>query len=228
MKKIILITIIVFVQYSFSQEIEKMDKKELRVAYQNLVISKNNQKDSLVNLITNLSVANSKLLDEVNKIQQFVLVEKSKNTENINKISELQQVIKSQEEKIKVLSVKPINITTFSKVPDELAGCSHLFSTTKTNYNLDKFYYFDDIGTTALISIDYKIQTLKNVSSFKEGDSEITVYGNENYTAYIHFIQVIKQNGKESEESADYSAELVIKDKNNQEIKIKVYGQGGC
>lgn len=225
MKKIILFTIIVFVQYSFSQEIEKMDKKELRVAYQNLVISKNNQKDSLVNLITNLTVTNSKLLDEVNKIQQIVLVEKSKNTENINKISELQQVIKSHEEKIKVLSVKPINITTFSKVPDELAGCSYLFSTTKTNYNLDKFYYFDDIGTTALISIDNKIQTLKNVSSFKEGDSEITVYGNENYTAYIHFIQVIKQNG---EESTDYSAELVIKDKNNQEIKIKVYGQGGC
>ena len=225
MKKIILFTIIAFVQYSFSQEIEKMDKKELRVAYQNLVISKNYQKDSLVNLITNLTVTNTKLLDEVNKIQQIVLVEKSKNTENINKISELQQVIKSQEEKIKVLSVKPINITTFSKVPDELAGCSYLFSTTKTNYNLDKFYYFDDIGTTALISIDNKIQTLKNVSSFKEGDSEITVYGNENYTAYIHFIQVIKQNG---EESADYSAELVVKDKNNQEIKIKVYGQGGC
>ena len=76
------------------------------------------------------------------QIQQIVLVEKSKNTENINKISELQQVIKSQEEKIKFLSVKPINITTFSKVPDELAGCSYLFSTTKTNYNLDKFYYF--------------------------------------------------------------------------------------
>ena len=225
MKKIILFTIIAFVQYSFSQEIEKMDKKELRVAYQNLVISKNYQKDSLVNLITNLTVTNTKLLDEVNKIQQIVLVEKSKNTENINKISELQQVIKSQEEKIKVLSVKPINITTFSKVPDELAGCSYLFSTTKTNYNLDKFYYYDDIGTTALISIDNKILTLKNVSSFKEGDSEITVYGNENYTAYIHFIQVIKQNG---EESADYSAELVVKDKNNQEIKIKVYGQGGC
>ena len=225
MKKIILFTIIAFVQYSFSQEIEKMDKKELRVAYQNLVISKNYQKDSLVNLITNLTVTNTKLLDEVNKIQQIVLVEKSKNTENINKISELQQVIKSQEEKIKVLSVKPINLTAFSKVPDELAGCSYLFSTTKTNYNLDKFYYYDDIGTTALISIDNKILTLKNVSSFKEGDSEITVYGNENYTAYIHFIQVIKQNG---EESADYSAELVVKDKNNQEIKIKVYGQGGC
>lgn len=225
MKKIILFTIIVFVQNSFSQEIEKMDKKELRVAYQNLVISKNNQRDSLINVINGLSISNAKLLDDIKKIQQSVIIEESKNREKANKINELQLVIKSQEEKIKVLSVKPINITTFSKVPDELAGCSYLFSTTKTNYNLDKFYYFDDIGTTALISIDNKIQTLKNVSSFKEGDSEITVYGNENYTAYIHFIQVIKQNG---EESADYFAELVIKDKNNQEIKIKVYGQGGC
>ena len=202
-----------------------MDKKELRAAYQNVIISKNNQKDSLTNVINGLSSSNIKLLDDIKKIQQSAIIEESKNREKANKINELQLVIKSQEEKIKVLSVKPINITTFSKVPDELAGCSYLFSTTKTNYNLDKFYYFDDIGTTALISIDNKIQTLKNVSSFKEGDSEITVYGNENYTAYIHFIQVIKQNG---EESADYFAELVIKDKNNQEIKIKVYGQGGC
>ncbi|SNB04474.1 hypothetical protein JIP1600_1140014 [Flavobacterium psychrophilum] len=38
-------------------------------------------------------------------------------------------------------------------------------------------------------------------------------------------IKVIK---KSSEEAYDYSAELVVKDKNNQEIKIKVYGQGGC
>ena len=225
MKKIILISIFSFFQNSYSQDIEKMDKKELRAAYQNLIISKNNQKDSLTNVINGLSSSNIKLLDDIKKIQQSVIIEESKNREKANKINELQLVIKSQEEKIKVLSVKPINITTFSKVPDELAGCSYLFSTTKTNYNLDKFYYFDDIGTTALISIDNKIQTLKNVSSFKEGDSEITVYGNENYTAYIHFIQVIKQNG---EESADYFAELVIKDKNNQEIKIKVYGQGGC
>lgn len=225
MKKIILFIIFGIIQNTFSQEIDKMDKKELRVAYQNLVVSKNNQRDSLINVINGLSISNAKLLDDIKKIQQSVIIEESKNTEKANKINELQLVIKSQEEKIKVLSVKPINITTFSKVPDELAGCSYLFSTTKTNYNLDKFYYFDDIGTTALISIDNKIQTLKNVSSFKEGDSEITVYGNENYTAYIHFIQVIKQNG---EESADYFAELVIKDKNNQEIKIKVYGQGGC
>jgi hypothetical protein len=140
MKKIILFTIIVFVQNSFSQEIEKMDKKELRVAYQNLVISKNNQRDSLINVINGLSISNAKLLDDIKKIQQSVIIEESKNREKANKINELQLVIKSQEEKIKVLSVKPINITTFSKVPDELAGCSYLFSTTKTNYNLDKFY----------------------------------------------------------------------------------------
>ncbi|WP_180266584.1 hypothetical protein, partial [Flavobacterium psychrophilum] len=60
---------------------------------------------------------------------------------------------------------------------------------------------------------------------FKEGQDEITIYSNENYSAYIHLIKVIK---KSSEEAYDYSAELVVKDKNNQEIKIKVYGQGGC
>ena len=88
MKKIILFTIIAFVQYSFSQEIEKMDKKELRVAYQNLVISKNNQRDSLINVINGLSISNAKLLDDIKKIQQSVIIEESKNTEKANKIND--------------------------------------------------------------------------------------------------------------------------------------------
>lgn len=225
MKKIFQFTIIAFVQYSFSQEIYKLDKKELRVAYQNLVISKNNQKDSLINVINALSISNAKLLDDFKKVEQSVIIEESKNTEKANKINELQLVIKSQEEKIKAFSVKPINLTVFTEIPEELAGCSYIFSATKVQYDLNKFSYFDDFGTTALISIDGKMQILKSVSTFKEGQDEITIYSNENYSAYIHSLKVIK---KSSEESYDYSAELVVKDKNNQEIKIKIYGQGGC
>ncbi|EKT3958326.1 hypothetical protein [Flavobacterium psychrophilum] len=225
MKKLILFTIFCVVQNAFSQEFEKMDKKELRVAYQNLIISKNNQKDSLVNVINGLSISNLKLLDEIKKVQQSLLIEENKNIEKVNKINELQLVVKSQEEKIKDLSVKPINLTVFTEIPEELAGCSYVFSTTKVQFNLNKFSYFDDFGTTAIISIDGKMQKLKRISTFKEGQDEITIYSNENYSAYIHLIKVIK---KSSEEAYDYSAELVVKDKNNQEIKIKVYGQGGC
>ncbi|EOG6908127.1 hypothetical protein ACLH3U_002394, partial [Flavobacterium psychrophilum] len=79
MKKLILFTIFCVVQNAFSQEIEKMDKKELRVAYQNLIISKNNQKDSLVNVINGLSISNLKLLDEIKKVQQSLLIEENKN-----------------------------------------------------------------------------------------------------------------------------------------------------
>ena len=78
MKKIILLAFFSIIQNAFSQEIEKLDKKELRVAYQNLVISKNNQKDSLINVINGLSISNSKLSDDIKKTQQSVIIEENK------------------------------------------------------------------------------------------------------------------------------------------------------
>lgn len=227
MKKIILFTIIVFVQNSFSQEIEKMDKKELRVAYQNLVISKNNQKDSLVNLITNLTVTNSKLLDEVNKIQQIVLVEKSKNTENINKISELQQVIKTQEEKIKILSVKPLKLKRFSKIPEEFKkSCNMTYSESKQLFQAKEYILFENKDLNqCLIYLDEKL-VFVNFKEEKEDEvgNRIKVYSNENITINISNEEQI--GGTET--IFIYQALILVKDKNNQEIKIKVYGQGGC
>ena len=42
---------------------------------------------------------------------------------------------------------------------------------------------------------------------------------------YIHSKKYIGNSG---EESQIYTAELVVKDNNGQEIRIKVYGEGGC
>ena len=58
-----------------------------------------------------------------------------------------------------------------------------------------------------------------------ENDDEILVYSNDLYSAYIHSKKYIGNSG---EESQIYTAELVVKDKNGQEIRIKVYGEGGC
>ena len=47
--------------FSFSQEIEKMDKKELRLAYQKLMASKKNQKESLIVVINTQKNSKMKL-----------------------------------------------------------------------------------------------------------------------------------------------------------------------
>lgn len=227
MKKIFQFTIIAFVQYSFSQEMDKMDKKELRVAYQNLVVSKNNQRDSLINVINGLSISNAKLLDDIKKIQQSVIIEESKNTEKANKINELQLVIKSQEEKIKVLSVKPLKLIPFSKIPEEFKkSCSMTYSESKQLFQVKAYILFENKDLNqCLIFLDEKPLY---VSFKEEKEDEVgntyKVYSNENITISISNEEQI--GGTET--IFIYQALILIKDKNNQEIKIKVYGQGGC
>ena len=227
MKKIILISIFSFFQNSYSQDIEKMDKKELRAAYQNLIISKNNQKDSLTNVINGLSSSNIKLLDDIKKIQQSAIIEESKNREKANKINELQLVIKSQEEKIKVLSVKPLKLIPFSKIPEEFKkSCSMTYSESKQLFQAKAYILFENKDLNqCLIFLDEKPLY---VSFKEEKEDEVgntyKVYSNENITISISNEEQI--GGTET--IFIYQALILIKDKNNQEIKIKVYGQGGC
>ena len=227
MKKIILISIFSFFQNSYSQDIEKMDKKELRAAYQNLIISKNNQKDSLTNVINGLSSSNIKLLDDIKKIQQSAIIEESKNREKANKINELQLVIKSQEEKIKVLSVKPLKLIPFSKIPEEFKkSCNMTYSESKQLFQAKAYILFENKDLNqCLIFLDEKPLY---VSFKEEKEDEVgntyKVYSNENITISISNEEQI--GGTET--IFIYQALILIKDKNNQEIKIKVYGQGGC
>ena len=227
MKKIILFIIFGIIQNTFSQEIDKMDKKELRVAYQNLVVSKNNQRDSLINVINGLSISNAKLLDDIKKIQQSAIIEESKNREKANKINELQLVIKSQEEKIKVLSVKPLKLIPFSKIPEEFKkSCSMTYSESKQLFQAKAYILFENKDLNqCLIFLDEKPLY---VSFKEEKEDEVgntyKVYSNENITISISNEEQI--GGTET--IFIYQALILIKDKNNQEIKIKVYGQGGC
>ena len=227
MKKIILISIFSFFQNFYSQDIEKIDKKELRDAYQNLIISKNNQKDSLTNVINGLSSSNIKLLDDIKKIQQSAIIEESKNREKANKINELQLVIKSQEEKIKVLSVKPLKLIPFSKIPEEFKkSCSMTYSESKQLFQAKAYILFENKDLNqCLIFLDEKPLY---VSFKEEKEDEVgntyKVYSNENITISISNEEQI--GGTET--IFIYQALILIKDKNNQEIKIKVYGQGGC
>ena len=186
MKNFLTTILLVTFVFSFSQEIEKMDKKELRLAYQTLMASKKNQKDSLIVVINSQIDSNLKLSEEIKQMKQAILVEENKNLEKSNEINQLRQIIKSHEEKIRIISIKPLVLTEFSSIPEEFAGCSFIFSLDKSKFTQSKFSYFDDIGTTAIIYVDGKVQFLKKSSTFNENDDEILVYSNDLYSAYIH------------------------------------------
>ena len=77
-------------------------------------------------------------------MKQDILVEENKNLEKSNEINQLRQIIKSHEEKIRILSIKPLVLTEFSSIPEEFAGCSFIFSLDKSKFTQSKFSYFDD------------------------------------------------------------------------------------
>lgn len=113
-----------------------------------------------------------------------------------------------------------INLTTFSSIPDELDGCSCIFSESKSEYDSSHFLYFDDMGTTCLISVDNKVIVLKP----KNITAEIAEYSNDEYTVYI---KDKKSIGSEYENEY-ITGELVVKNKNGTVVTKKVYGNCGC
>ena len=118
-----------------------------------------------------------------------------------------------------------IIVSTFSSIPSDFEGCSHVFSINKEALKAEKFVYFDDMGTTAIIAINGESIILKKHSSFIEGEDEIIVYSNEVFSAYVHLKKYL---GDSSTESQIYTAELVVKDKKGNVVKAKIYGEGGC
>ncbi len=113
-----------------------------------------------------------------------------------------------------------INLTSFSSIPDSLAGCSCIFSESENKYNANSYLYFDDLGTVCLISIDNKIVVLKPVKITEV----ISEFANDEYTAYIQN----KKNIGSGAESATMTGELVVKNKKGAIITKKVYGVCGC
>jgi hypothetical protein len=227
MKKIICIFIFGAFINTYAQDIEKMDKKELRVAYQELNASKKNLEDSLFVILNEIKLINKNQVSEINNLNQSLLISQNKIKENDNKIIELQITLKSQEEKIKALSVKPLKLNTFSKIPEEFKkNCHMTYSENKQSFQSKAFILFENKDLNqCLIYIDDKPIFINFKEDKEDENGELTkVYSNESLT-----ISISNQEGIGGTETIHiYKALITIKDKEGQEIKLKVYGEGGC
>lgn len=228
MKKIMYLIILGLSLTSHAQDIEKMDKKELRITLKSTITSKdslvlvNNDKMSEISLLTQkLNKANDSIKTQKAKISSLLSL-KNQNDENSKVLSEKLTFLNDSISKTKLNVNTAFNVTVFSTIPEEYAGCSYLFAETKENYKAKKYLYFDDFGSTCLISINNETITLKKKAI--KGD-DVVIYSNDTYTTYIHKIKNAGQNG---EENYIYTAELVITNKAGQVVIKKIYGEGGC
>ncbi len=106
---------------------------------------------------------------------------------------------------------KNIHLTAFSliEIPDSITGTSCAFSVSKTQYEVHKFLFFDDLIGTCLISIDHKLVFMQEV-----GDK----FTNGFYTVYI---QKEKKMG-ELDECYVLKTELVVLNRKGNKLIKKV------
>lgn len=207
-KLIIVLMSLTIVGYSQNKTVESIEKQveEFYVKFEKLDQSKQRiESNKLVNFLNTTDSKTRELWIAAMDKHEKALKEKS-----TSKSTELK-----------------INVTAFSEIPEELQGCSFVFSKSKEAYLNNKFLYFDDMGENAIISIDNKIQKLRKKSTFIEGEdeNEITVYSNDLYSVYVGSKVYI---GETEEEGQVYSALLVITDNKGNKVKVELYGEGGC
>jgi hypothetical protein len=230
MKNTILLLIWGLSLTAYSQDIEKMDKKELRIALKN----SNASKDSLYSINSDkdkkMALLNQNLIlykDSI-KIQKgtiaSILSLKKQSDERSKLLTDENKIFKDSIDKLK--SSFPfintaINFEQGTSVQD---GCSCSFAESKLKYDKGETLYISDLGDNCTISINNKNINLKNSTP---NIIEEAKYSNNEYSVYVHKKKVIKS--KDQQETSWFNAEMVIENKKTGNKIIKnIYGSCGC
>lgn len=230
MKKTLLLLVFSLSLATYSQDIEKMDKKELRIALKNsysssdslISISTNKDKD-LALLNQNLIFAKDSLKAQKLKITSLLSVNK-RSDESIKILNKSMAVLKDSIATL-ILTFPFINTTIdYEQGTSVEAGCSCSFAESKQKYDKDEILYISDLGDNCTISINNKNIHLKNSTP---DIIEEAKFSNNEYIVYIHKKKVVKSN--DEYETTWFTAEMIIENKKNgKKILKNVYGSCGC
>ena len=235
MKNTILLLILGLSLTAFSQDIENMGKKELRIALKN----SNASKDSLISINNDkekkLALLNQNLIQAKDsiKIQKgtiaSILSLKNQSDERLKSLDERLKLVIEKNKVLKdsIAKLKSsfpfintvINHEQGTSVEDGYV-CS--FGESKLKYDKGETLYLTD-GDNCTISINNKNINLKNSTPdvFEEA-----IYSNNEYSVYVHKKKIVKSN--EREETTWFNAEMVITNKKTGDQIIKnVYGSCG-
>lgn len=149
-KLIIVLMSLTIVGYSQNKTVESIEKQveEFYVKFEKLDQSKQRiESNKLVNFLNTTDSKTRELWIAAMDKHEKALKEKS-----TSKSTELK-----------------INVTAFSEIPEELQGCSFVFSKSKEAYLNNKFLYFDDMGKMQLFLLTTRFKNSeKNQLLLKE------------------------------------------------------------
>ena len=230
MKNTILLLILGLSLTTYSQDIDKMDKKELRIDLKNSYASKdslisiNRDKEKELTLLSqNLIACKDSIKAQKVKITSILSLKKQ-SEDNSKMLTKTVNVLKDS---IVFLnsSIPFINTTIdYEQGTSVEAGCSCSFAESKQKYDKEEILYISDLGDNCTISINNKNIHLKNSTP---NIIEEAKFSNNEYIVYIHKKKIVKSN--DEYETTWFTAEMIIENKKNGKKIIKnVYGSCGC
>ena len=226
MKQTILLLIFGLSLTTYSQNIEKMDKKELRITLINSFSSNdslnfiNSNKDKEIALLNqNLIVTKDSIKTQKLKITSLLSLKKQS-----DESSKIVAVLKDSILKLKMTTPFIVSSFTLKALPK---NCCMVYSETKELYQSKKYICFWGEFETDT-SLNIYINGEKNVLTRTELEDETDDY---NYKNEIYMVKIRKRNTNYVNdialiiESADLS---IINIATGQEVIRKIYGEGGC
>jgi hypothetical protein len=230
MKNIILLLILGLSLTTYSQDIEKMDKKELRIALKNSnasndsLISINSDKDKELALLNqNLIASKDSIKAQKVKITSLLSLKKQSN-ENSKILNKKVAVLKDSIQELKMKTPFVVSSFTLKALPK---NCCMVYSETKELYKAKKYICFWGEFENDN-SLNLYINDEKNVMKRIDSDDETDDY---QYKNDKYFVKVRKRKTIFENDIILIieSAELLIKNlATGQEIIKKIYGEGGC
>lgn len=230
MKNTILLLILGWSLTTYSQDIEKLDKKELRIALKNsyasndFVISINSNKDKEIAILNqNLIVSKDSIKAQKLKIASLLSLKKQSDL-NSKALNEQMNALKDSILELKMKTPFVVSSFTLEELPK---NCCMVYSETKELYKAKNYICFwgefqDDN------SLNLYINDTKNVLKRIDSDDETDDYQFKN-DAYFVKIRKRKTISEDDIILIIESAELSIKNlATGQEIIKKIYGEGGC
>lgn len=230
MKRIILLLMLGLSITTYSQDIEKMDKKELRIALKN----SNRSKDSLIlinkgqnkeiNLINqNLIISNDSIKVQKTRIVSILSL-KEQSDENSKILTKNISILKDSIQELKKKIPFVVSSFTLKTLPK---NCCMVYSETKELYKSKKYICYwgeTESDNSLVLYVNDEKTILERI--FSDDDNDDYQYKNDKCQVKIRKRKTIKEN--------DIiliieSAELLIKNLvTGQEITKQLYGEGGC
>lgn len=215
---------------TYSQDIDKMDKKELRTALKksnfdndSLVSTNTNKDQELILIKRNLIISKDSIKTQNEQINSLLTFKKQ---HEINyKI--LSQKINLLSDSLKVLKKKAPSVVTSFSLNTLPKFCSMVYAETKAMYKEKKYICFwgESEGDNALI-IYLNEEKIKIERTYSDEETDDYQYRNDNYLVRIRNRKNLYENDIVS---IMESAELIITNlSTGQEIIKKIYGEGGC